>query len=94
MFGDHTQEAMLKNAAEQQCKDNPPCQPDQYATQGMVGGYVECVPVRESLAGRIRAKAGRAANEARKAEKLTRLQYLLAMHPEVAEILDLIEEVG
>lgn len=93
MFGDHTEEAMLKNAAAQQCKDNPPFPASQFSTQGMAGDG-GALGVRESLLARIRYKAGRAANEARKAEKLTRLQYLLAMHPEVADILDLIEEVG
>lgn len=93
MFGDHTEEAMLKNAAAQQSNAKSPCQPGQYAKQGMAGDG-GALGVRESLTGRIAYKAVRAANEARKAEKLTRLQYLLAMHPEVAEILDLIEEVG
>lgn len=52
-----------------------------------------CEPCRASLNERVSSQLNRAIGEARHAEQLRELQYLLRKNPDVARILDLIESV-
>jgi len=69
--------AKLSAAADQQCN-----------TAG-----IGDLPARESLLGRIRNQRSRAQMEARRMEHLFELEHLLEKNPEVARILDLLDEV-
>lgn len=61
--------------------------------QGQVGGPMSLqTPGRDSLRNRVEAKLNRANGEARKVELLHELQHLLQKNPEVARILDLLDE--
>ena len=64
-------------------------------TQGYVGGGMALdEPCKAPLRDRIGSRARRAGNEARRAENLKELQYLLDKNPEVARILELLEAAG
>lgn len=70
----------------------------QYAAQsqtlgGICGSNSMSEPARPGLRERIGDQSRRAGNEARKAERLKELEYLLDKHPEVARILDLLDDV-
>lgn len=74
--------AKLSAAAAQQCN-----------TAGIGGTLRGDLPARESLLGRIRNQRSRAQMEARRMEHLFELEHLLEKNPEVARILDLLDEV-
>ena len=59
-----------------------------------VGGMALDEPCKAPLRDRIASRARRAGNEARRAENLKELQYLLDKNPEVARILELLEAAG
>lgn len=71
-------DAKLSAAAAQQCN---------------AAGIAFEKPCRESLIGRIRNQRSRAQMEARRMEHLFELEHLLEKNPEVARILDLLDEV-
>ena len=58
------------------------------------GGMALDEPCKAPLRDRIGSRARRAGNEARRAENLKELQYLLDKNPEVARILELLEAAG
>lgn len=61
--------------------------------KAQVGGLGSIhTPCRDSLQNRVEAKLNRANGEARKVELLHELQHLLQKNPEVARILDLLDE--
>lgn len=63
---------------------------------GKIGGYMaqeDCEPARPSLGERVANQLGKARRESRKESRLAELSYLLEKNPEVARILDLIEDV-
>ena len=83
----HEKEAALKAEAQMANKAMPP--------QGYVGGGMALdEPCKAPLRDRIGSRARRAGNEARRAENLKELQYLLDKNPEVARILELLEAAG
>lgn len=51
------------------------------------------IPARTSLTERVASDLYRAIRESRRSHKLEELKYLLEKNPEVARILDLMEEV-
>jgi hypothetical protein len=82
------QEQKLKAMAEQQ----------QYMSAGAtLGGQIATPmvdePSRASLRERVAMDLGRARRESRKLDRLSELEYLLGKNPEIARILDLIEDV-
>lgn len=81
------QEANLKMQAEKLAYMN------QAQTVGMAGCASDS-PSREPLLGRLYRQASHAQQEARRAERTHELIGLLEKHPEVARILDLVEELG
>ena len=93
---DQYREAKLKDMAmqegmEQKCNAAP--QYESSTLCGEIRGMMPDVCGRPSLTASIHDQLNRAVRESRKAERLHRLTYLLGKNPEVAEILDLIEEV-
>ena len=65
----------------------------QQSTKGSCGDAGMLAPARDSLLDRVRARVDRAKRESVKYERLAELQYLLDKHPEVARILELMEEM-
>lgn len=59
---------------------------------GALGGYGTKGPCRVGLVERIHAQLRRSTGEARRAERLQELAMLLDRNPEVARILDLVDE--
>ena len=82
----HEKEAALK--AEAQMANA--AMPQEYVG----GGMALDEPCKAPLRDRIAYRARRAGNEARRAENLKELQYLLDKNPEVARILELLEAAG
>lgn len=74
-----------------------PAKPSEFGsaigTVGLAGGYDSKQAIGHSLRDRVHAQIHRATNEARRIERLNELAILLERNPEVARILDLIEEV-
>jgi len=64
------------------------------ANQAQAGTVGNATPLRESWTGRFRSRLGHSMQESRRAEQLNELLYLLDKHPEIARILDLVDEVG
>lgn len=61
--------------------------------QGQCGTANEATqPMQASLRERLREQAARARRESRKVDRLDELNYLLDKNPEVARILDLLED--
>lgn len=85
------QEAKLKEAAQQQCAT-----PYGEATAKSMGGAIGCdtaQSARPSLRERVSMDLHRSMREVRKRDRLEELSYLLDKNPDIARILDLIEEV-
>jgi hypothetical protein len=76
-------ENMLKQSAEKEYQN-------QRAAQGVIGLSEPC---RASLIERVRSQADRASAEGRRSERLRELVFLLDKNPDIARILDLVEEV-
>jgi hypothetical protein len=80
-----SQEAMMKqklNALNQA----------QYA-DGATIGTCQDMPMREGLLSRVKDRAARANRDRLRSERLQELAYLLDKNPEVARILELMEEM-
>lgn len=94
---DYATEAKLKQMASEQqtgrSYDNAKCD----VGSGFLGGAMcmdqDKTPCRDPLIERVRSRFHRSASEGRKADRMNRLLHLLEKNPEVAEILDLVEEV-
>jgi hypothetical protein len=61
-------------------------------TSGLLG-YEATQPVRPNLRERVASDLGRARRDANKRDRLEELQLLLDKHPDIARILDLLEDV-
>ena len=82
-------EKMRQDAAYQNAKEAYPSS----LSQGPCSTANEAVQaVQPSLRERIRDQAARARRESRKADRLDELNFLLEKNPEVARILDLLED--
>jgi hypothetical protein len=77
-----------KRAYENQAKAGAPIEQTQGA---MLNTYDQ--PCRTSLRDRIESQLNRARTESRKVERLDELAFLLSKNPDVARILDLLEDV-
>lgn len=86
------QEKMLKDAAyERPGHAGNQCQ--EQTTGGMLGMDLDSNrPMRDGLRRRIEERIGRAEREQMKATRLYELRELLQKHPDVARILELMEE--
>lgn len=82
----YEQEAKLKECAVDQCAQ-------QSAPMGYGGTANDPEPCRASLRERVSMDLSRSCREARKRDRLEELSYLLDKNPEIARILDLIEDV-
>lgn len=86
-------EAILNEALEKERA----YQQQMQAQTGAIGGAMTPKsldePCRASLRERVAMDLGRARRESRKLERLSELEFLLDKNPEVARILDLIEDV-
>lgn len=95
---DHTTESRRKEAqfAEQQCNKVPPPPYGGGAACGEVRGMGSALrePMRENLIGRVRNRLSRAMKGSLKGEQMHELLCLLEKNPDIARILDLIEEVN
>lgn len=93
---DREQEAKMK-AYQTQCaekaSENPNC--DTVGTMnGAPIGYAGESCTRASLRERVASQTHRARKESRRLDRLNELEYLLDKNPEIARILDLLEEVN
>jgi hypothetical protein len=66
----------------------------QCAANTVGSGILGMTPKPSSLRERLRSNLSYARRQAQKREQMEELEYLLDKHPEVARILDLLEEVG
>lgn len=88
----YEQEQTIKAAAGQADALNIPS-----STQGSQGGYAtldgDGEAKRENLQERVARRLSRARSESRKEARLEELDYLLRKNPEVARIIELIEDM-
>lgn len=83
----------LRAMAQRECEKN-----QAVTAAGIIGGCGNAAmgldTDKPSLRNWIKSQLRRASNEAQKANALSELEYLLDKNPEVARILDLLEQVG
>jgi len=68
------------------------CQTGSIGAQTPYGETME--PKRESMSARFRSQANRLRKDQRKLDRLGELNFLLEKNPDIARILDLVDELG